>query len=74
MLLKSEELPIGMGLQVRDDKRILPYPIYWNGIERGWYDKEHGSPHVGGGSWESRKTGLWYFVVPKNLLIFGDDQ
>lgn len=39
MLLKSKKLPIGMGFQVRDDKRILPYPIYWNGIERGWYDK-----------------------------------
>lgn len=74
MLVKSKYLPIGIGFQVRDDKNILPYPIYFNGIERGWYDrKKHGSPHVGGVSWESRITGLWYYVVPKNLLIFGED-
>lgn len=75
MLLKSKKLPIGMGFQVRDDKSVLKFPIYWTGVERGWYDRgKHGPPVRGRGSWPSGSNGLWYFVVSKNLLIFGDDQ
>ena len=74
MLLKSKYLPIGIGFQVRSDRTLLPYPIYWNGKERGWYDRnKHGGPYSGGVSWENKTNNLWYFVVPKNLLLFGDD-
>lgn len=75
MLLKSKQLPIGMGLAVRSNNSVLQCPVYWTGVERGWYDrKKHGPPVRRHGGWQNSVNELWYFVVPKNLLIFGDDQ
>ena len=74
MLIKSKYLPIGVGLQVRYDLTLLPYPIYWTGKERGWYNgNKHGKPYSSGGSWENTEIQLWYLVVPKSILMFGDD-